>query len=634
MFPVAAVRPKGAVDPFKPDRLSTAPVFELRPWDDFSGVSDNSSVTVYPKANVGAQTQATSGNRPVWKDGVLRFDGSGDNLAFTSFAVGTGGATNWTHLIVFKIKSGLAQYDGFCGGTNNTSPEGRALELYMQDRGWAIVVSAGNSDPTGGNPTNLNGYPPAYPSDGWIAFARVYTASGTQLSSTINGRKFTTTSTPRVATAGTQFHNIGMAYSTSLAAPMDFGYEGFCPGILTDAEIAKWVKWVKAKLAPVSTGLDVWLIGGQSNYGYVRSDMQTLAVAESTKNIFLPSREKSGTYLSLWFRDAVGGGYELCPDLDMSGCTNPTDKAYAYKSFVGGEAQCVTPWEQQLNALQNHAKDGVWCLWVQGETDQDDGTTKWNPVAYPNFNTTFAAVDTMSSTYGARLSAFMAYLRTRFGLSSLVCIGELPTTDPNYNGDTAEVKANRKVFFRSFFAAMATDPKLYCVDTHSFPHKTNEVHLTSSATNPAQSPYSGAEMLAAAALRLKRSYASLSVLPSAARLFAARLVEGGVELNAAGFTACATFASTSVYSSITSLVCPILVCTRNGVADTEAQTLHRKRNLVWHTTDCTTASILTQPANTTVAYTGSPNLTELEAAVSALLTGIGLTPDTITLVSS
>lgn len=536
---------------FSPSVL--APTWQLDATTDFPNVTDGTPISRWFGSGLTSDVQTNVSNRPVYREGAAVFDGSGDHLKFPMWPGGVG--PEWTMALLFKVRPGIINYENLCGGSFEA---GRALELQWweggvssrieRDRDFALVRSAFN----------------LFPGDNWRVL--IIRSNRTLTRTRLDGfETWLGLSLKTVGQSGT--FNLGCGYDEGeLSSPVSVRYAAFIPNSISDEECDKLERWMERKKQGAYPEAQLFLAGGQSNYGYVYGQMKNILGSSFPNAVLAPSSHYSATSLMAWMRDRELGGYEVAPRVDLSEAP-PESRAYGKQSIHGGDIT-IEEWREQLERVRRNPKSLSAMMFVQGENDTDDARYQWKPNGQPggvvDYDQHFTDPYALADSYGERSLAWNRAVRSTLGLPDLVCVYERVF----YVGITRTAIQNNCEYRQRYsqLRALEKDPRYLVVDASEI-EREDGIHFSQN----------GAARYSRAAVRLLKNSARLAKLSYHARMIAMRLIDSGFVPTDAGLAACESFVASPEYPKLSSLVVPSLTA-----ADPIDQERLRRCNLVVH----------------------------------------------------
>lgn len=588
--------------------VSRLALWSLDATRDFSGVGDGSSVSQWSGRGITSSTQSTSAARPTYSGQAVTFDG-GDFLSFPMWTGGIG--TSWTLTALIKFDAGLANYQTFWG-TN-----GRVLETYWFNHGAWCINGTGTEAVL---ITDKNSY--TTPNSNWRRL--IITSNGTTTTVYLDGVVLQQTLAMGVVTSLSGSWRIGKSSDGATPAKFTLRYMSFYPRVLNAGEINRLKVFLRSKKKAEAPSTTALIGGGQSNWVYSHRNTDPILAAGISNPTFANHGGVGGTPLYYWWRfknNDSAQGMEVCPVFDVSGATPGSAASFQVGKFQGQAT--LDYWDSAMDAIVDNTRADTFIRWIEGETMSGDSRDMWLPNNSSNWNSVPTDPYWNADNYGTLAAGWNAYLRGRYGSGAYMLYHFISLAyDPG--AVTTEGMARRNWNVRQ---AMRSDPKWLANDITDFPREPDNIHLTNTdSSGGGGTPNSGSEALGRAQLRLINAAAKLSTLGYEARMLAMRAIDVGSELTNAQMDACTTFAASTGYSDIYSLVIPVLPATNTAFDRPRA----RRCNLMVHAkARYNTKFVTSAPANTTVLCGVGANTSAISTAVTALLTAWGLS-DTVT----
>jgi len=575
---------------------------------DFPGVADGTAVSKWIGVGIASAPQSPS-LQPVFRQQAVVFDGIDDFLHFPLWPGGVG--KSWTLSFLLKMRPGANPYDCLCGCDNSGN---RALELFTRDGGLGSVNS---TEFVPFRSQRLAG------SDNWHVLTVRF--NGTVVRCRLDSVEVTMADAQRLTSVG--FWNLGCSYSNNLSAPITVRWAGFYDRTLNDDEVLSLDAYLEAKKLNEYPPTQLFLGGGQSNFGYSYAQIGPALSAAYDNPSFAFGGIYGGTALCNWMRNNdQGTGYDVCPNYDTSSAPYASPAYYAVGK-VGG-AQVLQDWRSLSSSVSKNPKSFSVGIFFQGENDCATSTNQWVPNGNSNWYTTYSDPYALADSYGARAFAWNGAIRSSQGLPDMFMIYERVAYAPALAMDAVATEALHRQR-KSLLDGMANDPRWFYVDTEGCSRVADNVHLSGPLDLPPSSPDSGSECVARSVVRLTRAALHLAGLSFHARMLAQRAIGCGFELSDFQMDACERLASSVDFTLIHSLVIPVLPAANT----TFDQPRLRRCNLLLHLGDKYEAAFVgATPANTTVICKPGANTNAISAAVATLLSDWGLS-DTVTVVT-
>lgn len=586
---------------FEPANLS--PKWQLDAQNDFVGAAEGQPVGQWAGSGISSVAQSVVGDRPVFHNGAVVFDGQGDNLSFPMWQGGIG--QQWTLAVLLKIRQGVQLDRSFFGCDVTAS---RALDISFRDTGLYSFTP-------GYKAILRSDECAAHPSDNWRVL--LLRSTGTTLKVHFDWYEGEINATPPTTAQQGRF-NLGCGYwAGTTSSPITVRYASFFPQALSDDDAAKMLRWMERKKSGEYPPVTVIYGGGQSNYlGSIDTMRREFPAALGNVSLAF-GRQYGASPLNLWMNDNADlTGFEVCPFYDLSGAPAGSGAAWVGENHSG--TRILESWNLRASHLKRHPKMRKVCVFIQGETDGNDATKLWRPNGDGQWNLTYTDPYWMGDSYGRRSVAWNEAIRQSTGHQDMIFIYERVAVTPGYPLTAVQIEAAHRQR-ASQMMAMSGESRYLLVDTTGFPRH-DGVHFSSPQYQAAEIPNTGTERFCRAAVRLINSSERLATMSYDARMIAMRAIDSGAELSEAGFQACENLAAIEGFADLKSLVIPTLVS-----SNTVDQERLRRCDLLLHRGGKYAVGFLSEtPPNATAVCAQGADIEALQQNIGSFLTALGV----------